>query len=148
MLMQAQPRQVAIETFAVLRGGEIAVFEAPIGDRAGHSVHELPHAVFALRRADFAVEVFTADDVGSQLAPERRHFAVGLLEDQLAVFAFDLGTANFPIDGAEQIFDISRAEFGVDFQPAVEFFRRWFVLCNRLLNVCCGHFSTSCALSS
>ena len=81
---------------------------------------ELPHAIFALGRADFAVEVLAADDVRGQLAPERRHLAVGLLEDQLAVLAFDLGAANFPVDGGEQVLDIGRTELSVDFEPAVK----------------------------
>ena len=72
------------------------------------------------RRADFAVEVFAADDVRGQLAPERRDFAVGLLEDHLAVLALDLGAANFPVDGGEQVVDVGRAELGVDLEPAVE----------------------------
>ena len=122
--MQAEPGQLAIEPLAVLRRGEVAVLHAPIGDRAGHAVHELPHAVFALGRADFAVKILAADDVRGQLAPERRHFAIGLLEDQLAVLALDLGAANFPIDRGEQVLDVGRAKRGIDFQPAVESLRR------------------------
>ena len=118
--MQAEPGELAIESFAVCGAGEVAVFEAPIGDRAGDAVDELLDAVFALGRADFAVEVFAADDVRRQLAPERRHFAVGLLEDQFAVLAFDLGAADFPVDGGEQVFDVGRAELSVDLQPAVK----------------------------
>ena len=122
VLMQAEPGEFAVEAFAIGGAGEVAVFEAPIGDRAGDAVDELLDAVFALGRADFAVEVFAADDVRGQLAPERRHFAVGLLEDQLAVLAFDLRAANFPIDGGEQILDVGRAELGVDLESAVKTF--------------------------
>src|SRR5436190_1114952 len=110
MLMQAEPRQIAVESLAVLRAREVAVLQTPIGNRAGHAVHELPHAVFALGRADFAVEILAADDVGRQLAPERWHLAVRLLEDQFAVLALDLGAANFPIDRSEQVLDIGRTE--------------------------------------
>ena len=81
---------------------------------------ELLDAVFALGRADFAVEVLAADDVRGELAPERRDFAVGLLEDQLAVLAFDLRAADFPVDGREEIVDVGRAEGRVDLEPAVE----------------------------
>ena len=81
---------------------------------------ELLDAKFALGRADFAVEVFAADDVRRQLAPERWDFAVGLLENQFAILAFDLGAADFPIDRGEQIIDVGRAELSVDFQPTVK----------------------------
>ena len=118
--MEAQPGQLAIEALAILRRGEVAVFEAPIGDRAGDAVDQLLNTVFALGRADFAVEVFAADDVRRQLAPERRDFAVGLLEDQFAVLAFDLGAADFPIDGGEQIIDVGRTELSVDLESTVK----------------------------
>ena len=116
VLMQAEPGELAIEAFAVFGAGEVAVFDAPIGDRAGDAVDELPDAVLALGRADFAVEVFADDDVRGQLAPERRNFAVGLLEEQLAVFAFDGGGAAVPLDGVERVGDIRGAEHGVDRQ--------------------------------
>src|SRR5262249_19088969 len=69
---------------------------------------------------DFAVKVFAADDVRCQLAPERWHFAVCLLEDQFAVFAFDLSATNFPVDGGEKVFDIGWAELSIDLESAVE----------------------------
>src|SRR5438105_1552801 len=94
VLMQAEPCQVAIEPLAVLRAGEIAVLQTPIGNRPGYAVHKLADTIFALGCADFTIEILTADNVRRELAPERRHFAVGLLEDQLAVLALDLGAAN------------------------------------------------------
>ena len=120
VLMQAEPGQLAVEPLAVLRRGEVAVLDAPVGDRAGDAVDQLPDAVLALGRADFAVEVLADDDVGGQLAPDRRDFAVVLLEDHLAVLALDLRAADFPLDGREQIFDVGRAEGRVDLEPAVE----------------------------
>ena len=122
MLVQAEPGQLPVEAFAICGTSEVAVFEAPIGDCAGDAMDKLLDAVFALRRANFAVEVFAADDVRSQLAPERRDFAVGLLEDQLAVLALDLRAANFPIDSREQVIDVGRAELSVDFESAVKLF--------------------------
>ena len=69
VLMQAQPGEVAIEVLAVFAGGEVAVGDAPVGDRAGDAVNHLADAVFAFGRARFAVEIFADDDVGRQGAP-------------------------------------------------------------------------------
>jgi hypothetical protein len=144
--MQAEPRQLAIEPLAILRRGEVAIFEAPIGNRAGDAVHELPHAVFALARADFAVEIFAADDVRRQLAPERRYLAVRLFENQLAVFALDLSAANFPIDGGEQIFNVGRTELSIDLQAAVKFLGAGTGSLGRRHGMSSGHLGTSCAM--
>ena len=43
--------------------------------------------------------------------------------------AFDLGAANFPIDGGEEVFDVGRTEFGIDFESTVEAFH-----CGAILN--------------
>src|SRR4029078_4073602 len=83
VLMEAEPGEIAVEAFAVFGGGEVAVFHAPVGNRAGDAVDELADAVFALGGAVFAVEVLAADDVGGELRPERGDFAVGLLEEDL-----------------------------------------------------------------
>ena len=116
VLMQAEPGQLAIESLAVLGRGEVAVVDAPIGDRAADAMDQLPDAVFALRRAVLAVEILADHDVGGQLAPGRGNFAVGLLEQHLAVFALDGGRAQFPLDGVERIADVGGAEDRVDCQ--------------------------------
>ena len=69
VLMEAEPGQIAIKILAIFGAGEIAVLQAPIGDRAAHAVDDLADAMLALRRVDLAVEVFTHHDVGGQLAP-------------------------------------------------------------------------------
>ena len=48
VLVQAEPGQLAIEPLAVLGRGEIAVLDAPVGNRAADAVDQLPHARFAL----------------------------------------------------------------------------------------------------
>ena len=120
VLVQAQPGQVAVEPFAVGRRGEVAVFDAPVGDRAGDAVDELLDAVFAVGALHVAVEVLAANDVGRQLGPKGRNFAVGLLEQHFAVLAFDGGGADFPVDGVEQVLRLIGAEGRIDLEPTVE----------------------------
>jgi hypothetical protein len=120
VLVETEPGEVAVEALAVVGGGEVAVFHAPVGDRANDAVDELADAVLALGRADFAVEVFAADDVGRELRPEGGDFAVGLLEEDFAVLALDGGGADFPLDRVEDIGAFRWAERGVDLQAAVE----------------------------
>ena len=120
VLVQAEPREVAIETLAIGGRSEIAVFEAPVGDRTGDAVYQLADAILTLRRADLAVEVLAANDVGGQLAPEARYLAVVLLEQHLAFLAFDLRGAYFPVDRLEHIVHFGGAEGRVDLQAAVK----------------------------
>ena len=46
--MQAEPGQLAVEPLAVGLGGEVAVLDAPVGDRAADAVDQLPDARLAL----------------------------------------------------------------------------------------------------
>src|SRR5262245_11158916 len=117
MLMQAEPGQVTIESLGVVFAGKVAVGFSPVGDRARDAMNKLPHAALALRRAVFAIKILAHDDIGGQLRPERRNLSILWLEHQLAVFVLDLRAAQFPLHRVERIGDISRAEFGVDFQP-------------------------------
>ena len=78
---------------------------------------QLPDAVLALRRVDLAVEVFADHHVGGQLAPGRRDFAIGLLEEHFAVLALDGGGPHFPFDGVKRIGDVGGAEDGLESQP-------------------------------
>ena len=114
--MQAEPGQVAVESLAVVGRGEVAVLEAPVGDGPRDPVDQLPDAVFAFGGAVFAIEVLADDDVGRQLAPIGRNFAVFLLEEDFAPFAFDAGGSQFPLDGLERIIDVGRAESLIDIQ--------------------------------
>ena len=120
MLMQAEPSQVAVEPLAVGGAGEVAVFETPIGDRAGHPVDQLADAVLPLLGADFAVEVFAADDVGRKLRPERGDFAIGLLEQHFAILTFDGRRADFPTYRIKGVRYFGRAKGLIDLQSAVK----------------------------
>lgn len=118
VLVQAEVDQLAIEPLAVVGGGKVAVVDAPVSDRAADPVDELLDAVLALRRVHFAVEVLADHDIGGQLAPMGRHFAIGLLKEDLAPFALDGGGAQVPGDRLERL-DVDRTEQSVDGQPAV-----------------------------
>ena len=151
VLMEAEPGQLAVEAFAVGGAGEVAVFEAPIGDRAGDAVDELLDAVLALGRADFAVEVLAADDVRRELAPERRHFAVGLLEDQFAVLALDLRRCELPNRRWRR--DRRRRSGRIGRRPSAGrgTFWKWFGSLWKKrhgLNISGRHLGTSCAWKS
>ena len=64
VLVHAEPGEITVEVLAVLRRLEIAVGDAPVGDRAGDAVHELLHGVLAFGRVDFAVEILADHHVG------------------------------------------------------------------------------------
>ena len=117
VLMQAHPGQVAIEILAVLARLEIAVGDAPVGNRAGDAVNHLPDARFAFGRIRLAVEILADDDVGRQSAPGLGNFAVGLLEEDAAPFVLDVGRALVPFDGVERV-HIGRTEFRRNFHGA------------------------------
>ena len=114
MLVEAEPRQVAIEGLAIFRGGEVAIHEPPIGDRAGHAMDELANAVFTFWGAVLAIEILADDDVGRELRPEGGYFTVLLFEEDLAIFVFDRSGAEFPIDGVKGIGSAGRTEGGID----------------------------------
>ncbi len=117
VLVQAQPGQVAIEVPGVLRRGEVAVLQAPVGDRPADAVDQLPHALLALAGVHFAVEILVGHDVGGQLRPGGGDLAIALLEDHLAPFALDRRGAQVPGDRVEGIGRVGRAEDLVDHQP-------------------------------
>ena len=64
--MQAHPGQVAIEILAVFARCEIAVADAPVGNRAGDAVDDLADARLAFGSAGLAVEILADDDVRRQ----------------------------------------------------------------------------------
>ena len=117
VLMQAEPGQLAVESFAIFGGGEIAVVQAPIGDRAAHAVNDLADAVLALGRVVLAVEIFADDDVRGELAPGLGDFDVRLLEEHVARFLLDRGGAiGIPFDRVERIGDVGGAKDRLDRQ--------------------------------
>ena len=117
VLVQAEPGQVAVEVLGVGRRGEIAVLQAPVGDRAADAVDKLPHALLPFRGAVLAVEILVDHDVGGQLAPEDGDFAVLLLEEDLAAFALDGGRPRFPLDRVEGLRHVHRTEVGSIVNP-------------------------------
>ena len=117
VLMNAQPRQIAVEILGVGSRGEIAVFQAPVGDRAADTVNKLPDAPLAFRGAVFTVKILVNDDVGRQLGPENRNFAVFLLEQNLAAFALDGGSSRFPFNRVKRLRHVRRAELRLNRQP-------------------------------
>ena len=78
-------------------------------------------------RADFAVEVLAADHVGGQLRPERGDFAVGLLEQNLAVLALDGRRADFPLDRVKGVGHVGGTEGRIDFQSTVKSLGRFSI---------------------
>ena len=124
VLVQAEPGQLAVEPLAVFGAGEVAVVNAPIGNRAADAMDQLPHAVFALRRANFAVEVLAHDDVGGQLAPEWSGTSQSVCSNSTSPdFALDGGGAQIPLDGVERVGDIGRAKHGFDRQATCPYFK-------------------------
>ena len=112
--MNAEPGEVTVEVFAVLWRLEVAVGNAPVGNRAGHPVNQLLDRVLALGCVDFTVEVLADDNIGRQLAPGSRNLAGRLLKQQLAVLAFDRCCAELPFGRVERTVHLDRAEGGLD----------------------------------
>ena len=126
VLMQAEPGQVAIERLAVVGRGEVAVFDAPVGDRAADAVDQLPDAVSRAPACRFRRRSICCRRRWWPIGSRTSGFAVGLLEEHLAGLALDRRAADFPLDGVERVCDIGGAELGVDFESAVELFGRGF----------------------
>ena len=116
-LVQTQPAQLAVETLAVGRRGEVTVRDAPIGDGAADAVHQLADALLALFGAHLAVEILVGHHVRGQLAPGGRDFAIGLLEEHLAPFALDGGRAKLPLDRGKRVGAVVGTEHGGNRKP-------------------------------
>ena len=101
--MHTEPSQIAIEVLSVLLASKVAIRQAPVGDRTAHTIDQLLNALLAFGRADFAIEILAHDHVGGQLAPIGRNFGIVLLEEHLAVFAFDRGATEFPVSGLKRV---------------------------------------------
>src|SRR3990172_2693289 len=90
--------ELRLEGREVLIRGEVVLRLRPGRGRVDDAVDQLLHAVLAARLADVAAEVLADDDVGGQLAPERRDLHVLLFEDGLAGFVADGRGPNLPGD--------------------------------------------------
>ena len=94
--MQDQVAELVLECLGIGIGGEVAAFAAPARDGVHHARDHLLDAGLATRGAERAAEVLADHDVGRHLGPERRHLAVGLLEDRLALLVGDRRGALLP----------------------------------------------------
>src|SRR5438552_7890073 len=81
----------------VFGGAEVSVGQTPIANRFGDARDELPHASFALRRADFSVQIFRGHDVGGRHGPIFGDLNVLLLEDGRALRVGDERGAQLPL---------------------------------------------------
>ena len=117
--MQAQPSQIAIKTFAILRGIKVPVGNAPISDGPSDAVNQLSHRVLPLLGiVGIPVEILADHNVGRQLAPRSWNLAIGLLKQSLPVLILDRRTTQLPLDGVEGICHFVRAELRFNFEPA------------------------------
>ena len=114
MLVDAEPSQIAVKIFAILGRFEVAIGNAPIGDRASHAMHELLDGVLALGRVDLAVEIFADHNVGGELTPGRRNLTGRLFKEHLAIFALDGRRAQIPLGRVKRARHIRGAERGRD----------------------------------
>src|SRR5438105_8678092 len=94
--MQDQMAELVLERLRVGLGGEVAAFAAPARDGVHHARDHLLDAGLATRGAERAAEVLADHDVGRHLGPERRHLAVGLLENCFALLVGDRRGALLP----------------------------------------------------
>ena len=105
MLVQAQPGQITVEVLGVFRTGKITTVGAPICNGATDTVNQLTYARFAFRLANFPKKVLAHDDVGRQLAPLGRDFAIRLFEQHTPILILDGSTAQFPGNRIKRIID-------------------------------------------
>ena len=103
VLVQAQPRQLAVEPLAVFLAGKVTVRLAPVGDRSCHPLDQLADARLSLARARLTVEVLADHHVGRQRTPVDRNLAVDLLEQHAAVLVLDRRSPQVPLDRVERI---------------------------------------------
>ena len=114
VLVDAQPGEIAVEVFPILARLEVAVGNAPVGDRSRDAVDKLLDGVLALRRVDLAVEVLADDDVRRQLGPGGGNLTGRLLEEDLPVLTLDRGRPQIPFGGVERRRHVGGAEGGGD----------------------------------
>src|SRR4051794_6054116 len=90
--------ELIVERCAIFGRAEVALAQTPVADSFSDAANELANAGFALRRADFAMQIFAGDDVGCRHRPVFRDLDVFLLEDDSALRVGDLCEALFPFD--------------------------------------------------
>ena len=104
VLVHAEPGQFIVKNLRSFRIREITVRHSPIGNRARHSMNELPHGSFSSALVwigavrDVAVKVFRDGDLGRERAPAFRDFDVLLLENHFAAVIGDFRGAPFPFN--------------------------------------------------
>ena len=98
LLVDEEVGELGEEELGVLVGGEVAVALAPVADGLGDAGDEVADALFALRRADLAVQVLAGDDVGRGDRPVAGDLDVLLLEDEVALEVLDDGVAELPLE--------------------------------------------------
>ena len=98
LLVDDQVGQLGLEGAQVLFRGEVVLVLRPAGDGVDYAVDQLTDAGLALGRAQVAAEVLADDDVGGELAPERRDLDVLLLEDADALLVADARGPGLPRD--------------------------------------------------
>ena len=87
-----------MEGGAVFGSAEVVLGQSPVADSFGNAADELANAGFALRSADFSVQIFRGDDVGRSHRPVFGDFDVFLLENNSTLRVGDLRKALFPFD--------------------------------------------------
>ena len=132
VLVQAQPAQVTIESFAIFRSVKVTVCDAPIRYRASNTMDQLPNRSLALVDVRWiTVEVLADNYVGRQLAPVGRDFAIGLFEEHFAALVFNRSAASFPLNGIERACHIRWAEPTLNLQSTA--IAACFMRCARLV---------------
>ena len=95
--------QLVAERLGFALVDEVAVADAPVGDRVGDAVDDLAQRPFALGGAERAAEVLLGDDVGGVQRPGRRELDAGLEERVAAVLEVrDARIAAFPLDACRR----------------------------------------------
>ena len=101
--------QLVAERLGLLVVDEVAVADAPVGDRVGDAVDDLAQRRLPLGRAERAAEVLLGDDVRGVQRPRRRELDVGLEEGVAAVLEVrDARVAPLPLDGVVGV-DVRRS---------------------------------------
>ena len=96
--------QFCAERFGLFVGDEVAVTDAPVGDRVGNTIGDLLERPFALIGVGGAAEVLLSDDVGGVERPSKRELDAELLESNLAGLPVgDASVATFPLDLVKRV---------------------------------------------
>ena len=103
-LIDQQPLELLVEDLGLLFVFEIAVLDAPLGDRAGDAVDDLFEGALTaalegiVAVVDVAVKVFGSKDFGGEIGESGRDFDVLLLKHGGTLVVGNLGGAERPLD--------------------------------------------------